>query len=125
MVLARPELPHVQEEVAGGEGTVVRRRVEAKQVLAEVGAAIGAAWHREPVKRQIGQRACGREEVHHHVQQDPDAALMANLDEEARVDGRPQVVIRRKEEARPISPVEGLGRIFDRQQLDAIDAEPR
>ena len=34
VVLARPELPHVQEEVAGGEGTVVRRRVEAKQVLA-------------------------------------------------------------------------------------------
>ncbi len=59
VVLACPELAHVQEEIAGGEGTIVRQRVKPEQVLAEVLAAIGAAWHGEPVKRQHGQRARG------------------------------------------------------------------
>ncbi len=50
---------------------------------------------------------------------------MACLHEEPRVDGRPQVVIGRKIEACAIPPVECLGRIFDRQQLDTVDPEPR
>ena len=59
VVLACPELAHVEEEIAGGEGAVVRQRVIPEKVLAEVLAAIGAAWHGEPVKRQHGQRARG------------------------------------------------------------------